>query len=317
MIIQPFEEKHIEEAAKLFQNSFINLQTEFPYLPGSFENINFTMTHLKEITNDNPGFVAVKSRQLVGYIVGYSSIKNFKGSQNGAYVPEWGNATIKEEKGFIYDKLYQAISRTWVARKNYTHAISFLTNRRTIDVFSLLGFGMQLIDATKDINPLNVTMTPEFNIEIATEKHTDELRELTNLINEHLISPPVFLKRNGGKLNDQEIKDMFLSDNIISMVAMKNDRIISCIRGQMNQGNIPIIDEKGTFGIDFGFTRKEYRRKKIAAMVLHELVTVAINNGAKLCSVDFETQNIEGRNFWLTYFSPIVYSMMRKIDDRI
>lgn len=317
MNIQPFEEKHIEEAATLFQSCYVDLKSKFTYLPVSFENVDLIAKHLKEISKDNPGFVAIRSNRLVGYIVGYSSIKNFKGSQNGAYVPEWGNAAIEEEKELIYEELYKRMSQAWVDRKSYTHAISFIANKRTIDVFSLLGFGLLVVDAVKDINPLNVKMTSEYRIETTTEKHIDELRELTNHLYEHINSPPIFVKNEKTIFSDLEIRKRYLSDNKITLIAIQNDKIVSCIKGQMNQGNISIIDQEGTFGIDFGFTRNEYRKKNIAANLLNEIVTTAKNNGAKLISVDFETQNTEARRFWSKYFSPIVYSMMRKIDDRI
>ena len=60
-----------------------------------------------------------------------------------------------------------------------------------------------------------------------------------------------------------------------------------------------------------------HRRTGIASELLCELFEMEKRNDSIFYSVDFESQNIEGRKFWLRYFTPIVYSMMRKIDDRI
>jgi hypothetical protein len=75
-------------------------------------------------------------------------------------------------------------------------------------VFSLRGFEMQLVDTTKEANVSNMAHT----IDVATEMNADELRELSCLINEHLASPPVFLKGNERPLSDQEIKKTFRAD---------------------------------------------------------------------------------------------------------
>ena len=96
-----------------------------------------------------------------------------------------------------------------------------------------------------------------------------------------------------------------------------NGKIVSCIRGKKNHGNISIIDEKGTLGINFGYTKREYRRTGIATLLLNEILKKAKRENMTICSVDFESQNIEGRKFWLKHFTPICYSMMRKVDDRI
>ena len=118
-------------------------------------------------------------------------------------------------------------------------------------------------------------------------------------------------------IDDEQIIKDFLSDDRITLIATKNGEIVSCISGKNNSGNISILNDKGTFGINFGYTKIEHRRTGIASILLNELLEIAKKNDSVFCSVDFESQNIEGRSFWLKYFTPVVYSMMRKIDDRI
>jgi len=55
----------------------------------------------------------------------------------------------------------------------------------------------------------------------------------------------------------------------------------------------------------------------IATLLLNEIFKRAKKDDMTICCVDFESQNSEGRRFWLKYFSPICYTMMRKVDDRI
>ena len=317
MIVEEFKEKYIEDAAKLFQKNYSEMKVKYKYLPEKFENIDIICTNLKNIILKNPSFVAIRSNQIIGYLTGYSNIKELKGSFSGSYIPEWGHSAIINGRGFIYENMYAAISRIWADNKIYTHIISFLINMGLINTFSMLGFGMQVIDAIRSLDILESNQLPGYKTKRANENHISQLKEFHFLINKHLESPPIFLKRNTERISDKQIIKDFLTDDRITLIATKNEEIISCISGKINNGNISILDEKGTFGINFGYTKINHRRTGIASSLLNDLLEIVKRNDTVFCSVDFESQNIEGRNFWLKYFKPIVYSMMRKIDDRI
>ena len=317
MIIEEFKEKHLEDAAKLFQQNYLELKSDLLYLPDKYENLDIIYSNLKKIISESPSFVAISSSKVVGYYTAYWNIKELKGSLSGTYCPEWGHSAVFDDREKIYENLYTEISKCWIDNKDYTHIISFLSNTRLGNTFSMLGFGYLLIDAVRNLAPLNIGISSEFSFELADKSHISQLRELDDLMNQHLESSPIYLKRDCKLLSDQKIREEFLNDNIITLLARKNGEVVSCIRGKKNHGNIPIIDEKGTFGVNFGYTKKEYRRSGVSSILLDEIIKIAKNNGATFCSVDFETQNIQGRKFWLKHFYPIVYSMMRKVEDRL
>lgn len=317
MTIEPFREKHIIDAVKLFKVNFSNLRDSFTYLPNKFENLDFISKKLKDITSENPSFVALESNKIVGYMTGYSNISELKGSFTGSYTPEWAHSAITDGYRNIYEELYRTLSGIWSNQNNYTHIISFLKNVDLIETLSMLGFGMQVIDAVRTLNPIIEDPSANYTIEQANKTHIAQLKEMQQLIDNHLESPPIFLKRDIFEMDDQQIINEFIANDKITLIAKKEDEIISCIRGTKNDGNISLIQDKGTFAINFGYTKKEYRNTGISAHLLNEIILQAKKEGATFCSVDFESQNIEGRNFWLKYFQPIVYSMMRKIDDRI
>jgi ribosomal protein S18 acetylase RimI-like enzyme len=317
MIIEEFKEKHLEEAAKLFQKDYLGLKAKYSYLPNKYESLEIICSNLKAIISEYPSLIAIRSNHIIGYISGYSNIKKLKGSFLGSYIPEWGHSAVLNDREMIYENLYTKISRFWVKNKNFTHIISFLLNTELISIFSILGFGMQVIDAIRNLDPVNIDAFPEYSIELAAENHISQLREFNFLINKHLESSPIFLKRDTNKISDKRIIEDFLSNDSLTLLAIANGEIVSCIRGKKNHGNISVIDERGTFGINFGYTKIEYRKTGIASKLLNELFKIAQNNDTTFCSVDFESQNIEGRRFWLKHFTPIAYSMIRKIDDRI
>lgn len=317
MKIVDFKDDHLEEASKLFQKNYTELLEKFPFLPGHFNRIETISSNLKKITANNPSLVALQSNQVVGYMTGYSQIKELKGSFSGTYMPEWAHASIRDGREKIYENLYRSISAIWASRKDYTHIISFLENSNLSHTFQMLGFGMQVIDAAMPLEMNAARESSSFKIESAAREHISQLKQFNLKMNEHLQAAPVFIKWDMGSNSEEEIIKDFLSDDQITLVASINDEIIACIRGVMNEGNIDILNQQGTFGINFGYTDPDFRKTGIASVLLNEILQLAKAGGCRFASVDFETQNIEGRNFWLKYFKPVIYSMLRKIDDRV
>jgi GNAT superfamily N-acetyltransferase len=90
------------------------------------------------------------------------------------------------------------------------------------------------------------------------------------------------------------------------------------MKALLNDGSgCDIVQDSGTIGINFAYTNREMQGLGIASQLLKEFMKWGTGNNMKRCSVDFESQNKEGSKFWLRYFKPICYSVIRKIDDRI
>jgi predicted GNAT family acetyltransferase len=319
LLVEKFLDIHIEDSARLFRNDYCNLKSQFNCLPNKYESLENICSNLNSIIHNHPSYVAIEENQIVGYITGYSAIKKLKGSFAGVYVPEWGHSSKSTQRKYIYNKLYSKISAIWSNNGILTHMISYLASLDLVGIFSTLGFGMYGIDAIRRPETIKKDLLTENEVELASKKHILTLREFSILMDHHLESAPIFLKRNlsGNSYTEEKITNDFLSSNILTLLVKKNEQIVSCIRCKKNHGNISMINTKGTFSVNFGFTRDEYRRKGIASKLLNNLLEIIQQDGCIICSVDFETQNSEGMEFWLKYFEPIAYSMIRKIDDRI
>ena len=81
---------------------------------------------------------------------------------------------------------------------------------------------------------------PHFKIEQANKTHISQLRNYEILINQHLESSPIFLKRTPEEMSDEKLIEDYLGNDKISLVALMGGKIVSCIRGKKNHGNIPI-----------------------------------------------------------------------------
>jgi hypothetical protein len=52
----------------------------------------------------------------------------------------------------------------------------------------------------------------------------------------------------------------------------------------------------------------------MGSALLNHLLAWAGSAGYERCAVDFETQNVAGARFWLKYFRPVCYSLVRSIE---
>jgi GNAT superfamily N-acetyltransferase len=78
-----------------------------------------------------------------------------------------------------------------------------------------------------------------------------------------------------------------------------------------------IMRDEGTMSIVSAFTRPTARGHGVGAALLERGLAAARAAGYVRCAVDFESANIEGARFWMRYFQPICYSVVRVIDPRM
>ena len=58
-------------------------------------------------------------------------------------------------------------------------------------------------------------------------------------------------------------------------------------------------------------------RHAIATALLDHALNSARASGYERCAVPFEPMNLLGTHFWLKYFKPVCFSVVRHIDDRM
>ncbi len=309
-----FKDIHIEDAAKLFHHNYLDLKEEYKFLPDKYVELETIISNLENMIKEFPAYVAIDSNKIVGYMAGYSKTK--KSSDNfTAYVPEWGHSSIPDgRKEQVYNELYRSISAIWLDYNNNSHLISFLKTNNIKDNLCTLGFGLNGIEAVREFEIIKCNKKFDFLIEIAQEKHISQLKEIDFQLYKHLELPPAFLRRNAKKKSDEKIIEKFISEEQITLVAVKDNEIISCIHGDKNHGNMSFLDTNGTFGISFGYSKSKYRNTGVASILLNEIIQLAKKENFVFCSTDFESANIEASSFWLKYFQPVTYTMLRKID---
>jgi GNAT superfamily N-acetyltransferase len=76
-----------------------------------------------------------------------------------------------------------------------------------------------------------------------------------------------------------------------------------------------VIRDPGTASITGAFTLSERRGQGVATALLDAALAWARDRGYVRCAVDFESMNVEARRFWLRWFTPVVLTMARRLDD--
>ncbi|WP_425447891.1 hypothetical protein [Dethiothermospora halolimnae] len=315
--IKPFINNYVEDAVKIFTDNYGRLRRDHKELPGKYEKLDSIFSLLKGIS-DNPSAVAIKNGEVVGYMAGYANIKEFKGNNKGVYIPEWGHSSLgNDNKEDIYYRLYRYLSKEWISMENYTHCITYYANDDLLkELFFNLSFGLLVIDGLRPMVPIEIDRSKDILIRRAKLDDIMDIKRFDKGINAHLSREPIFLNR-GKEPTIEELKNNFFNKDVITFVAERQGEMVSAIRAMVGKGpNAKTVQDKGTLGVNFGYTDPRTRGLDIATNVLAEVINWGIKNGMKHCTVDFESQNREGKRFWLRHFEPICHSVIRKVDDR-
>jgi GNAT superfamily N-acetyltransferase len=76
-----------------------------------------------------------------------------------------------------------------------------------------------------------------------------------------------------------------------------------------------VLSQSGV-AITGAYVLPEFRGKGVAEALLDTLLAWAKAQGKTTCSVDFESSNGYAAGFWLRYFKPVCYSLLRRVDPR-
>ena len=157
MVIMPFNEEHLEDAAALVAVRYREERNLNPILPTRFEDAAAVLPILHDNINRQTGVVARREGKLIGFLTGFMSL--FREVRT-AYIPYWGHGAGSDTRQETYRVLYASLARHWVANGYFTHIITILAHEHTVsDAWYSLGFGMTTVDAFRDLAPVEGPVT--------------------------------------------------------------------------------------------------------------------------------------------------------------
>ncbi len=305
--IEDFEEKHVPEAAESFVQSYERERDSEPLIPKRDDLFEDVSSRLSEI-EDRPGAAVLKNGELVGYMLETARADDFMGKRTAFSLGLYSHCSVGPDKEEIYQRLYEKLSRTWVKEGFHAHVVSIWACDTTIsELFFRLGFGMTHFELMRDLS------YPEGeDVEFSIKKldSFEPIKELHEEEPDFYREAPLFWLLH----NDEETEEKVEGELI---AAFDEEEPVAYMHLERNRSETELLTDERTGCIAGAYARPRYRRKGVGTSLLRKAVEWAREKELERLYVEGESANIQGGNFWLKHFRPVVYTVRRCVDERI
>lgn len=303
-----FEKMHTAEAREIARKCYLEECSHVPELPKEAEVPD-------PVRYDNGLGVALLSEgKLAGFICCLTPFDNFFGTSKGTYVPNNAHGAIKKDRKRIYSYLYEAAADIWVKKGVLSHAIGvYAHDDQAVESLFHNGFGMRTIDAIRNMDSIGTDLNDEYVYKELDESEYVKINPLRNKLISHLNSSPMFMPHR--QVADESFLKELKQKPRRYFAAVKNGEIIAYIK-ITEEGESFIGDQDFMANIQGAYMKKEYRGTGIYSNLLSYTIS-QLKRDYTLLGVDCESFNPNARNFWLKYFTPYIYGLTRRIDERI
>jgi GNAT superfamily N-acetyltransferase len=308
------KEDHLEDAAALVSRHYINLREQNPYLPQSYTQVPTLLPLLQNIIQAGcPGVAAINKGKLVGFLTGWQ-MPSFRGKRS-TYSPEWANATTSANSQQIYKEMYSYLADIWVTEHYVDHYISLFSNNvQALRVWYWMNFGMISVDAIRGLDA--IPCQNNIYIRRAGAKDLERVMELHEALQRYMKGPPIYL------LTDTRNRIYYAEwlqdpEKAVWLAYWHNEPAAFMRMGPADDDVCTIIYDEKTTSIYAAYTIQKARSAGIATALLNHALQAALTKGYERCAVSFEPMNLLGTRFWLKYFRPVCFSVVRHIDDRL
>ena len=314
MRIENFTIAHIEQAVNIAMQNYKEERGYVPVLP----QIN-TAPDLTTYAENNMSVAAFEGDIMLGFLCGTSPFDNAFGINNikGIFSPMGANGAVGEDKTKIYARLYQAAAEKWVQAGATSHAIClYAHDKEAQEQFFRYGFGLRCVDAIRDMSMINCPPCDavyEF-IELEQNEYSSVFH-LHTMLNRHQLTSPYFLYREPDKYAESFIRGCLRTSSKIFAVKHKNE-ICAYLRIYVS-GETFVANCPGYIHIKSAYCLPEHRGKGVYQNLINFAISTLKNEGYARLGVDFESFNPTAYGFWLKYFTPYAYSVVRRIDEKV
>lgn len=312
MKISAFDSGYLPQAVALFTQSFERQRRAVPVLPDRLEDPGEVSSRLEHLFLRCPGVIAVEDDRLMGYL-GWFVAEHFRETERkGAYVPEWGHATIPDRRPETYRALYRAAAEHWSAAGCGVHAITLLAHDRAAQqTWFWNGFGLIVVDAVRAMQPLGTSFQTDLAIRPATLEDVAQLAALDAEHWQHYTRSPIFMTPRVSGSADRFAEFLSRPKNSV-WLALDGETPIGFIRYEgYDFDGVAVVESDHTIGITGAYVQPAYRGRKAAVALLDAALRDYAERGFTCCAVNFESFNPEAVTFWMKYFEPVGLSVRR------
>lgn len=310
MKIVDFEKAHIKEAEKIGIENYNEEKEHIAILPDIEK-----FPSLENFTDNGLGVAAYEENRMIGYLCCYNPRDNVFGSRaTGVFSPMHAHGAVKENRGLIYQRMYQAAAEKWVKQNITYHSIALYAHDHvTQNAMFTYGFGRRCVDAIRSMEIISCCQTQGIVYEELSREDFDKVRQLRWLLAGHMGKSPCFM------CYEMNHFQQCLAEN-----ERKNTRIFIARDGEKVMAFTEVSDEGETFiasetadmwNICGTFCLPEYRGRDIYQNLLNYVIDQLKGNGVKRLGVDYESFNPTANAFWPKYFDEYTHSVVRRIDE--
>jgi GNAT superfamily N-acetyltransferase len=303
----------VPAAASLAAARVRRARSRCPLLPERWTDADACGALLSEIVRRGVGMVALADEHLVGYLAAWPGEGR---GDRWAYVPEigWGvDGSDDLANSRVIQDLYAGAAERWVAEDRRAHFIGVLAGEAEEAAFAWLGFGRTVMDGIRSVEPVAAPPVPGVGVRRGEAADAATIAELEDGLRAHLAGSPVFFALGEPRSADEQ-RRCLADPAVATFVAEASGRAVGYLRiGPASDDASTVIRDPGTASITGAFTRPDRRRAGVATGLLAAAVAWAGQNRYVRVAVDFETANLLASRFWTREFTPVTFSLGRRV----
>lgn len=288
------------------------LNDKLPDLTSNLAQPERVAEMLAQLFGQCPGLAARINGKLMGYL-GWYLVADFRDTGRlGAYVPEWGHYSVSEHLPQVYQALYNQAAIIWTAAGVQVHAITLLAhNQQEREFWFWNGFGLSVVDGIRSMQPLQEPALTSLTIRKALPADAAILTELDEEHRRYYTQPPVLMASRTATSAEAFAEFIRQPENAV-WLALDGSNPAGFLRFDGYEVEAAtILEGDATAFISGAYVRPAYRSRGAAGAMLDAALRDYVGRGYRRCVLDFETFNPYARSFWLKYFRPAAYSLMR------
>jgi len=326
--ITPFEECHLEGAARLLAARQARDRVQEPALPHAFESPEAVRPHVERLFRQHTtsGVVALRDGEPVGFLLAAAVLPSPTHllaqffPPRSISVPYHGHALAADEDASLYRELYAALAGDCVRRGYFDHFVGVLDcDHAAQEAWDSLGFGRDSTAAVREVDqPVRAAGSVEVH-QLGPEG-IDVILALAEALGRYHAGSPIFMP----DLRETEtgLRDMALAlladPGNPCFVAYRDGRPLG-MNTFMPPGFLsPLQAPKSCVYLFQGVVHEEARGKGVGRALLAHSLAWARRQGYRWCTLHFAAANLSGAAFWLgNGFRPLEHRLRRHIDERI
>lgn len=312
LIITPLRQAHIESCSQLFVNKFTAFRETFPELPDLLTNQAIIKGKIDHLLDIGAGLVALQGDTPIGYLM-WVEVENFRNTdRKTAYLPEYAHGVVQPNGINIYQHLNHAAADQWFRDGCQAQAITLLANDPYLhDFWFWNGFGMTVVDAIRKVEPLPAKVSAALEICKATLDDVPGLVQIEIQHAQYYSQAPTLMVAPTPS-DAIEFTAILQNEHNTVWLALDQGQLVGYLRIEgISHGASNVVRVESNAAITGLFALPQSRGKGIGSALLQAAMEELDRQGYQTCSVDFESINPDASNFWLRYFKPFCYSLIR------